>query len=226
MTCKALLFGAIGTLAETSELQRRAFNLAFIAHDLDWVWEPQTYYRMLHTPGGAARIARYADDAGQTVDAAAVHQSKQANFEALVRRLGVEPRPGVEEVISHCRETGIALGLCTTTSRAQVELILENLSPKVSRQAFDWVGDRSMVARGKPSPDIYEAALLALSVEASDAIAIEDTPESAEAALAAGLQVIGVPGVAARDRAFPEGVRVVDRADAALDLPREAFAAE
>jgi hypothetical protein len=32
----AILFGSISTLADTSELQRRAFNEAFSAHGLDW----------------------------------------------------------------------------------------------------------------------------------------------------------------------------------------------
>ena len=34
----AILFGSISTLADTSELQRRAFNEAFEAHGLDWNW--------------------------------------------------------------------------------------------------------------------------------------------------------------------------------------------
>ena len=33
---KALLLGSIGVLAETSELQRRAYNTAFVAHGVDW----------------------------------------------------------------------------------------------------------------------------------------------------------------------------------------------
>ena len=32
---KALLLGSIGVLAETSELQRRAYNTAFVAHGVD-----------------------------------------------------------------------------------------------------------------------------------------------------------------------------------------------
>ena len=34
----AILFGSISTIADTSELQRQAFNQAFKAHGLDWDW--------------------------------------------------------------------------------------------------------------------------------------------------------------------------------------------
>ncbi|MFT7179418.1 MAG: phosphoglycolate phosphatase-like HAD superfamily hydrolase, partial [Oceanospirillaceae bacterium] len=41
MTTKAILFGSIGTLVETSELQRRAFNQAFSEAGLDWNWSEE-----------------------------------------------------------------------------------------------------------------------------------------------------------------------------------------
>ena len=35
----AILFGSISTVADTSELQREAFNQAFAEHGLDWRWD-------------------------------------------------------------------------------------------------------------------------------------------------------------------------------------------
>ena len=40
---KALLFGSIGVIAETSELQRQAYNMAFAEHGLDWYWNVANY---------------------------------------------------------------------------------------------------------------------------------------------------------------------------------------
>ncbi|MDB2407292.1 HAD-IA family hydrolase [Jannaschia sp.] len=211
MTHTALLFGAIGTLAETSELQRRAYNAAFAAHDVDWVWEKARYGRMLTQPGGRARLAAYAADAGDRVDVDAIHDTKQRVFASLVDRTGLEPRAGVIETMDAARQRAIPIAFCTTTTPAEVGLILDGLAPHATRGDFDWIGDRSMVAHAKPSPDIYRAALDALGVAASGALAIEDTPESAEAALAAGLTVVGFPGRAAEGRAFPDGVMVIDR---------------
>ena len=40
---KAIFFGSVGTLAETSELQCQAFNKAFAEAGLDWFWRPNEY---------------------------------------------------------------------------------------------------------------------------------------------------------------------------------------
>jgi hypothetical protein len=37
---QTILFGSISTVADTSELQREAFNAAFAEHGLDWRWDP------------------------------------------------------------------------------------------------------------------------------------------------------------------------------------------
>ncbi len=51
----AVLFGSIGTLAETSEIQRGAFNQAFRANGLDWHWERDEYVALLERSGGRDR---------------------------------------------------------------------------------------------------------------------------------------------------------------------------
>ena len=44
---KAILFGSIGTIAETSRLQLRSFNQAFSESGLDWNWSIGEYQTML-----------------------------------------------------------------------------------------------------------------------------------------------------------------------------------
>ena len=53
---KALFFGSIGVFAETSELQRQAYNTALAAHGVDWHWNVATYCQNLATPGGQNRL--------------------------------------------------------------------------------------------------------------------------------------------------------------------------
>ncbi|MEM8823182.1 MAG: HAD-IA family hydrolase [Pseudomonadota bacterium] len=228
MSPTVLFFGAIGTLAETSDLQRRAYNRAFAEADLDWIWDAASYRWMLQQPGGKARLRSYAEAAGDKIDVDTLHQAKMRHFAHLVLHGGIELREGVADVMSATQRQGIRLGFATSTAREQSDLILTGLAPDLAPYMFQWIGDRSMVARGKPAPDIYEAGLKALDVSPSMALAIEDTPESAEAALAAGLSVIGFPGVAAQGRSFPPGVPVVDRLSPDLldMLPRQAHAAE
>ena len=61
MSLKAVIFGAIGTIAETSDLQRQAFNAAFAEAGLDWHWDSNTYHELLKVNGGQNRIRAYRD---------------------------------------------------------------------------------------------------------------------------------------------------------------------
>ena len=47
----SILFGSIGSIADTSELQRQSFNQAFEQHKLDWYWSQDEYSEMLKKMG-------------------------------------------------------------------------------------------------------------------------------------------------------------------------------
>ena len=53
---KALLFGSIGSIVETSEIQRKSFNKAFKQYGLDWNWTKSEYQNLLSKSGGKDRI--------------------------------------------------------------------------------------------------------------------------------------------------------------------------
>mgnify|MGYP007000143996 len=56
---RALLFGSIGSIIETSEIQRKSFNEAFKQYGLDWNWNKREYLSLLSKSGGKDRILRY-----------------------------------------------------------------------------------------------------------------------------------------------------------------------
>lgn len=56
---KALLFDLDGTLAETEELHREAFNRAFAEAGLPFRWDRALYGELLWTAGGRERIATF-----------------------------------------------------------------------------------------------------------------------------------------------------------------------
>ena len=53
---KSLLFGSIGSIVESSEIQRKAFNAAFKEFGVDWYWNVANYIKMLEKPGGLNRL--------------------------------------------------------------------------------------------------------------------------------------------------------------------------
>ncbi|MCF6444062.1 HAD-IA family hydrolase [Nereida sp. MMG025] len=221
---KAVLFGAIGTLTETSDVQRRAFNAAFADAGLDWHWDADSYVNMLRAPGGRDRIERFAASRGETVNAAALHAAKVDHFERIVDAEGILPRKGVCALIELAKSQGVALGFATTTNRDTVNLIFSGLHQFLHRSDFAFIGHADMVARGKPAPDIYQKALKDMNLRAQEAIAIEDTPESAQASVAAGIKTYGFAGQAAHGRSFPSGVIEIDQLSAQMLDARQSAA--
>lgn len=210
----AILFGSIGTVADTSELQREAFNLAFEAHGLDWRWDRSTYRMMLARSGGRSRIADYADSLGQNVDVKAVHESKTKIFKANLASSGLSPRAGVVDTIRDARNSGWKVGLVTTTSHENVSALLEALSPHVRREDFDVVVDSSKVGKPKPDKAAYSYALEMLDEVPTQCVAIEDNVDGVKSAVAAGLVCVAFLNENTSGHEVPGAERRVDRLDA------------
>jgi len=214
----AVLFGSLSTLADTSELQRRAFNDAFAAHGLDWRWSRDDYVAMLVSSGGTDRVTAYAAARGVDADADGVHETKSRLFQDLLRAGPIAPRPGVVDTIAAAREHGHRLGFVTTTSRANVDAMFAALAPDVSATMFDLIVDRDSVRHPKPDPEAYELALRQLGEQASHAVAIEDNLGGVAAAGGAGVQCIAFPNSNTLGSDFSDAAHVTQVLDPALVL--------
>jgi beta-phosphoglucomutase-like phosphatase (HAD superfamily) len=210
MNYKAILFGSIGTLLETSELQRTAFNQAFSEAGLDWNWNSTDYKKLLLKSGGCRRIEDFAAQKGIEVDAKQLHNKKTKIFDNLMLNGNLVLRPGVASLIDHALDNGIKLAFVTSTSKANVNSIFIALKNQLNRSDFSFIGNDKMVSNAKPKPDIYLKALSVLKLEAEDCIAIEDTKVSMQSALAASIKCIAFPGAFAQDNDFRGAIIVTD----------------
>jgi HAD superfamily hydrolase (TIGR01509 family) len=211
----ALLLGSISTVADTSELQRQAFNQAFAEHGLDWRWDQDQYQAMLSQSGGQARIAAYAQSLGQSVDAKAVHETKSRIFQQNLTKGGLEPRPGVVDSIKSVKDSGWKVGLVTTTSPANVSALLGALSPHLAASDFDVIVDATSVAPPKPDAAAYVFALQNLGQVPGECVAVEDNAGGFQAAMAAGVPCVAFPNENTTGDDFTGAKRLVDRLDAA-----------
>ena len=98
--------------------------------------------------------------------------------------------PGVSELASACRAAGIRTGVASSSTRSWVTEHLQRLG---LLELFECVRCRDDVASVKPAPDLYLASLACLGVEASEALAIEDSPNGVSAAKTAGMFCVAVP---------------------------------
>ena len=146
---KALLLGSIGVLAETSELQRQAYNTAFVAHGVDWHWNIATYCQHLATPGGQNRLRQLGGDALSTMEIRRIHETKQDVFAASLAG-GIAPRPGIVETLTAARAAGLRIGLVTTTTPRTIAMIREALSGHIDMSDFAVI--TSCLLYTSPSP--------------------------------------------------------------------------
>ena len=92
---KSLLFGSI---VESSEIQRKAFNAAFKEFGVDWYWNVANYIKMLEKPGGLNRLIEFSKNKLNLDDAKQIHLLKIKHFKLLSKK-NLKPRDGVLEVI-------------------------------------------------------------------------------------------------------------------------------
>ena len=207
---KAILFGSIGTLVETSELQRTAFNQAFSEAGLDWTWNPDEYKIMLKKSGGRNRINEYATDRGIKVNAHELHLKKTEIFDNMMKEEGISLRPGVANLIGYAIDNNVHLAFVTSTSDANVDAIFMALNGQLSRNDFNFIGNDKMVSKPKPDSEIYLKALSNLKLNAKDCLAIEDTEVSMRSAINANIKCIAFPGAMALDNDFSAALHISD----------------
>jgi len=193
---EALIFDVDGTVAETEDVHRRAFNLAFERHGLEFSWEPDEYRRLLAVPGGRERIAFAMARTGWPVDPAevvAVHASKTGFYAMILASEGVPWRPGVKRLMEEAWSTGRAVALATTTSAENLEPLFAPVMGVGWRGHFAAIVTGAMVVRKKPAPDAHLEALRRMGVTAGCAVAFEDSALGVAAAVAAGIAVVATP---------------------------------
>jgi beta-phosphoglucomutase family hydrolase len=101
----------------------------------------------------------------------------------------VVPLPGAVELVQRARDGGRRLALVTSTPRANIDFVLEQVG---LTGAFDTIVAAEDVSRGKPDPEGFLLAARRLGVAPERCLVIEDAPGGIEAARRAGMSSLAV----------------------------------
>ncbi|MGY4630100.1 HAD family hydrolase [Bradyrhizobium sp. USDA 4486] len=211
----ALIFDVDGTLAETEELHRQAFNHAFAGHGLGWQWDRAVYKDLLRVTGGKERLRAYhaglaAAPPLSDTDIAELHRIKTAHYAELIETGCCPLRPGVAALLAAAGARGQRLAIATTTSHGNIDALLSQaLGPRWAGQ-FDAIVAGDDVRHKKPAPDVYVEILARLKLDASDCIAIEDSANGLIAASRADIPVLITRSMYFRDDDFSAARMVLD----------------
>jgi beta-phosphoglucomutase-like phosphatase (HAD superfamily) len=212
---KALIFDVDGTLADTEEVHRDAFNAAFRDAGLKWHWSEATYAGLLEVSGGKERIRHYwqlvdpgaaaAPGAGAAIDV--VHALKTRHYDRLAGGGQLALRPGILRLIREAQDARLPIAIATTTTPGNIDALLRTPLGSDWRALFGAVCDAGTAAVKKPAPDVYHAALAALGLPAADCLAFEDSANGLRAARAAGIPTLVTPTVYTRGQRFDGALR-------------------
>lgn len=179
-----LLFDLDGTLTDTDALHVRAYQ-DLLAPMGRTVTHDDYKARIMGAANEAIMAWLFPGDPVER------HRALADEKERLFRSLagGMQPLPGLVELLAWATRHGIKTAVVTNAPRSNAELMLGALG-LADRFPVLVLGDE--LARGKPDPLPYLTALDRLGVEATRALAFEDSRAGVAAAHAAGIETIGL----------------------------------
>lgn len=218
MELKGIIFDVDGTLADTEEFHRQAFNKAFTEFDLDWNWSKRDYHDLLAISGGKERfrvclnkdkdLKARIDDVPKFISD--LHQCKSEHYRTMLADGKIRLRPGIERLINEATREGIMLGIATSSSEANFLTLIRQTLDVEPDKLFDAIVTSDIVTDKKPSPVVYQCALAEMGLTADNCIAIEDTTNGNKAAQFAGLQVVITTHAYTTDNDFSGAALVVN----------------
>jgi HAD superfamily hydrolase (TIGR01509 family) len=201
MKTKALIFDVDGTLVDTEELHRKAFNQVFLNYNLDWEWTPELYTDLLRYSGGVDRLLAYVQRSGMaasekvylTAIVPMLHREKTQTYTELVHDTAIRARTGAARLIAEGLDSNFKIALVATSAFADVRGLAQAALGQKIASALDPIVCVDHVAHKKPAPDLYQLAVNQLRLPPEACAAFEDSANGLAAAKQASLFTIVTP---------------------------------
>jgi len=182
---QAVIFDLDGTVVDTEAEWEAVFRQ---------VWEEYSGQKIIdkkwiHEPG----IGLSSNWKKMVKDSEMVERLTKRTLEVFDKQVKenseVSIREGVVEAVDKAKQLGWMTALCTSSIWNTVEDELEQLGLYL---AFDVTTTGEEVLAPKPDPEIYMLTAQKLGVDFSECLVIEDSLSGVEAAVAAGMKVVGI----------------------------------
>ncbi len=128
------------------------------------------------------------NDAYTEIEKEALATKKNTQYVQLLQSLTPEDLlPGVKEFLAQAKEKNIPCAIASASKNAP--FILDKLGVMSD---FATIVDPATLKKGKPDPEIFVQASLALGIEPTEAVGFEDAQAGIDGIKAAGMYAVGV----------------------------------
>lgn len=114
---------------------------------------------------------------------------KEEIYREIIISDGIEPLPGVRDLLQSLRSEEIACSIASSTPIANIETVMGMIGLS---DYFDAITAAEDVSNGKPNPEVFLKAAEKIKVDPKNCVVFEDAHVGIEAGLAANMQVIAV----------------------------------
>jgi HAD superfamily hydrolase (TIGR01509 family) len=190
-----VIFDCDGVLVDSEPLSNTVFARALNREGLDWSVE-ETMRRLIgRSMKSCVEIVEGLLSRQLPEDF--VHKMQAETLQAF-RDAPLQPVPGINEAIDAIEAQGIKTCIASSGGfdKMEVSLGVTGLWSRFEGRIFS----SSQVARGKPYPDLFLHAAIAMNEQPFDCVVVEDSVPGVQAAQAAGMRVLGYTGAPHADR--------------------------
>jgi HAD superfamily hydrolase (TIGR01509 family) len=180
-----LIFDCDGVLVDSEALAKDVV-LELIA-EAGYTFSEQDYYQYLLGKSREQDVATLNQQFNISISMDDLQQSEQRLLERF--HTALQPTPGIGDLLSQL-DCDCCVASSSSLERIKLSLGLTGLRPYFADNLYS----ASMVAKGKPAPDLFLFAAQQMGYPPEQCIVVEDSPLGVQAAQAAGMFVVAYLG--------------------------------
>ena len=227
MEIQALIFDVDGTVAETADLHRAAFNRAFEEHGLNWHWDREIFSQLFPVEFSLPKLRLFSvatRRSGQGhvpshSELAKIAKRKAQIYCKSVRDGAAHLRPGVARLMQEALHEGLSIGAVSTSTRTETQSLLVAI---LGFHNMGWITSlRTAEDARVPAAErsLYQAVLDDFGIKGHRAIAIDDSAVGTAAASRIGIPVLATPSMYTASNRFESAALTISD----LGQPAEPF---
>jgi len=185
---KACIFDLDGVITDTAHYHFLSWSSIAAELGYELTEYKNEELKGVNRPASLEKILLWADVNCSETEKEDLLKRKNDQYKRSIEQLTVNDiLPGVLDFLADLRHNNVRIAIGSSSKNAVA--ILEKLG---LAETFEVVSDGNSVTKTKPAPDVFLYASTALEIQPENCVVIEDAQSGIDAAIAAGMKVVGI----------------------------------